>query len=205
MDSNRVIKNLKNLGRGNRVSTRLIVLTIAFSSLITLVVSVIQLVNDYQQQRSDLNAMLGQIALYEPNIAASVWNFDQQQIMLTLETLVRLPDSVEQASVTTDRHDRVWSTGKVTSRHVVTKTFPLRHQFDTTEETIGELKVVASLDAIYKSVTVHAVSILLSNGLKTFLVSIFMFYLFRHLVTDRLEKLARTVAELGPLVLASGK
>ncbi|MGZ3158464.1 MAG: PAS domain-containing protein [Burkholderiaceae bacterium] len=205
MDPNRVISGLKNLGRGNKVSARLVVLTIAFSSLITLVVSVVQLINDYRQQRKDLNTTLEQIALYEPNIAASVWSFDQQQIMLTLETLVRLPNSVEQASVTTDRHDRSWSTGNVTSRHVITKTFPLHHHNDTSDEAIGELTVVASLDAIYKSVAVHAVSILLSNGLKTFLVALFMFYLFRHLVTDRLEKLSRTVAELEPLVLTSGK
>jgi PAS domain S-box-containing protein len=205
MDPNRMIKSLTSLGKGNRISIRLIVLTIAFSSLITLIVSVVQLVNDYQQQREDLNTTLEQIALYEPNIEASVWDFDQQKIMLILETLNRLPNSVEKASVTTDRHDKIWSTGKVTSRHVVTRTFPLRHRAGTTEEVIGELEVVAGLDVIYKNVAVHAVSILLSNGLKTFLVSTFMFYLFRHLVTYRLEKLARTVAELEPLVLASGK
>ena len=205
MDAKDIGGRLQNIGSGQRISNRLIVLIIAFSSLITLVVSVIQLIQDYRQQRQDLNATLEQIAIYEPTIAAGVWNFDRQQIVLALETLNRLPNDVERATVTTDRHDQSWSAGKITSRHVVTKVFPLRHGTGANDEAIGELEVVASLDAIYKSVAVHAVSILLSNGLKTFLVAVFMYFLFRRLVTDRLERLARTVAELEPLITAPEK
>lgn len=204
MDDKDIGGRVQHLQSGQRISSRLILLTIAFSSLITLLVSVIQLAQDYRQQREDLNAALAQVALYEPTISAGVWNFDRQQIMLILETLDRLPNNIERATVTTGRHDWNWTVGKVTSRHVVTKVFPLRHGSGADIQEIGELEVVASLDVIYKNVALHAVSILLSNGLKTFLVAVFMFYLFRKLVTDRLERLARSVAELEPLVHASG-
>jgi PAS domain S-box-containing protein len=204
MNATRLIKRLLNLGSGSRVSKRLVILIIAFSSLITLIISAIQLVHDYQQQRKELIDTLEQVALYVPNIAASVWNFDQQQVILTLETLVRLPNSIEKVSVRTEGIDMHWSAGKVKSPHVVSKVFPLHHQSGASDETIGTLEVVGSLDAIYRNVALHALSILVSNGLKTFLVALFMFFLFRRLVTDRLEELARSVAGLEPLVLASG-
>lgn len=68
------------------------------------------------------------------------------------------------------------------------------------EREIGALTVTASLDAICREVAESAVSILISNGLKTFLVTIFMMFLFRRMVTGRLETLARKAGELIPRI-----
>lgn len=193
---------LVDFGKGKRISTKLMALIIAFSTIITLIISILQLAADYLQQRRDLNATIEQIAIFEPNISSSVWSFDQKQIELSLQALTQLPN-IERASVITSTGDRQWSAGKASSRHVATRVFPLHHRIGEQEETIGTLEVAGSLDAIYASVATHALSILLNNGLKTFLVAIFMLIVFRRLVTDRLEGLARTVAGLAPMVLRS--
>jgi signal transduction histidine kinase len=64
---------------------------------------------------------------------------------------------------------------------------------------VGTLEVVASIDAIYRQVASSALKIVLGNGLKTFLVSMFMLYLFRRVVTRRLDTLASKVRALAPL------
>ena len=58
---------------------------------------------------------------------------------------------------------------------------------------IGNLQVVASLEGIYARLWNKALVILLSNGVKTFLVAVFMFLLFQYLVTRHLRKLAEHV------------
>ena len=182
---------------GNRIGRRLIVLTVAFSSVITLVLTAIQLLAEYRELRDDLDRQLDQVAIYSPNIAGSVWAFDEKQIRSAIEALVRLPQ-IERADVRTAEGDRRWSAGKRTSREFLVRTYSLRHEIRGADAEIGILEVSAGLDGINRRVLMHAASILVSNGLKTFLVAIFMFYAFRRLVTRRLEDLAGRVRTLAP-------
>ncbi|MBL8488022.1 MAG: response regulator [Rhodocyclaceae bacterium] len=179
----------------------MIVLTVAFSSVITLVLTAIQLFAEYRELRDDLDRQLDQVAIYSPNIAGSVWAFDEKQIRSAIEALVRLPQ-IERADVRTAEGDRRWTAGKRTSGELLVRTYSLRHEVRGGDAEIGILEVSAGLDGINRRVLMHAASILVSNGLKTFLVAIFMFYAFRRLVTRRLEDLAARVRTLAP---ASGR
>lgn len=190
----------KYLGRNNRIGRRLIVLIIVFSSVITLTITIVQLIFDYRQQRQNMDSVLETAAVYVPVIADSVWALDKIQIELVLGALEKMPN-IELATVTTADQKRHWAAGTVKSRNVITKNYPLEHVARGEPEAIASLQLVASLDNIYYSVAEHALSILLSNALKTFLVAIFMFIAFRRIVTDRLELLAKKVADLLPQVM----
>jgi signal transduction histidine kinase len=191
------------LGGQNRIGRRLIVLTIAFSSVLTLCISAIQLVLEYRELRSDLDRQMEQFAIYVPGISGSVWAFDEKQIGLTIDALTRLPGIV-QVAVATPGGDRHWAAGAAVTEHVAIRTYPLQHEVGGVATKIGILTVTASLDGIYRRVMTHAVSIVLSNGLKTFLVAIFMFVVFRRLVTQRLEALAHDIGRLVPQVEPAG-
>lgn len=199
------MKNLKSalFGTDNRIGRRLIVLIIAFSSLITLVISAVQLLIEYRELRSGMERQLESVGIYVPSIAGSVWDFDDKQIQLALDALVRLP-GIEQAGIATPDQGKQWKAGRNASPNVVTRAYPLRHPVKGRETEIGTLEVVASLDAIYRQVASRALTIVLSNGLKTFLVAIFMVFLFRRLVTSRLEALARKVSGLATAALPPG-
>ena len=184
-------------GTKNRIGRRLIIYTIAFSSAITLVLSAIQLVLEYRELRDDLDQELEQVAIYVPNISGSVWAFDDKQIGLAVEALASLPH-VDRAAIAAAEGDKRWAAGKPASPHAVTRNYSLRHDVRGADAEIGSLTVTASLDGIYRRVATHAVSIVLSNGLKTFLVAIFMFAIFRRQVTRRLESLASDVHKLAP-------
>lgn len=200
------MRRLLAWGQGNRIGKRMIVLIIVFSSLITLVTTAIQLYLDYRQQRQEMESVLETAAIYVPVIADSVWALDKHQIDLVLSALVQMPN-IAQARVQTEDHRREWKASHSAdfdpaASRLVTREFVLKRQMRGEELVIGQLQIVASLDAIYRSVLTHAISILVSNGLKTFMVAIFMFVLFRRIVTERLEALAQRVAALPPRVLS---
>jgi signal transduction histidine kinase len=171
----------------NRIAGRLIVRIIAFSSVLTLIITSAQLFAEYRLQRQDLDARLEEVAIFAPTIAESVWTFDDRQIGLALEALIKLPQ-MEQASVTAAGGQR-WQAGEARSSGRAVRSFSLTHG----AENVGTLELVASLDGILNRVLSQAVAILVSNLLKTFLVAAFMYGVFRRLVADRVEGLAAKV------------
>lgn len=196
------MKSLNSLFHGrNRIGKRLIALIIIFSSLITLVLTVIQLALDYRQQRYDLDTGLENVKVHIPSISSSVWVLDKTQTELALQALVQMP-YIAHANVKVINPKRQWFAGAETiPPHVLSRSFNLTHEVLGQQEVIATLEVVASLDVIYASLAKHALVILLSNGLKTFLVAIFMYVAFRRIVTERLELLEQKVSAQGELLL----
>jgi signal transduction histidine kinase len=186
-------------GNENKIARRLIVLVIAFSSVITLLISAVQLAFEYTELRGGMERTLDGVVIFVPSLSGSVWNFDEQQIRLTLDALKQLP-TVDQVAVSTPDKDKSWTSGKGLSPHVVTRAYTLRQRVRGADTEIGTLTIVASLDVIYRQLAASALRIILSNGFKTFLVALFMVVLLRRLVTSRLEKLAHKVGALGPML-----
>ncbi|OHC71512.1 MAG: hypothetical protein A3H93_20435 [Rhodocyclales bacterium RIFCSPLOWO2_02_FULL_63_24] len=195
--------NFRNLvfGERNRIGRRLIVLIIAFSSLITLCISAIQLTLEYRELRSSVDRVLDGIEIHLPSVAGSVWDFDEKQIQLTLGGLEQLPH-VERVSIATANGRPRWVAGKIMSSQVEKRSYVLRYMDRGKEVEIGTLEAVASLDAIYRQIVARAITIVSSNALKTFFVALFMMLLFRRLVTKRLDQLANKVTTLVPETLS---
>jgi signal transduction histidine kinase len=140
---------------------------------------------------------LDDAGIFVPSLSDSVWNFDETQVRLALNALKQLP-TVDRVSVSTPDNVKRWSSEKKSlSAHIVTRTYPLRQSVRGVDTEIGTLEVIASLDGIYRRVADRAMSIVLGNGLKTLVVALFMLFLFRSLVTSRLEQLSRKVGEMG--------
>lgn len=179
----------------NKIGKRMMAMIIAFSSLITFFITALQLFIDYQEQRSDLDLTLNGVEVNVPTISASVWSFDVEQIDLALEALINLRN-IEHVVITTSNKKQTWRAGIEASQHVITRTYLLNTIKRGKVETIGSLKVIASLDAIYERVFSKALGILSSNAIKTFFVALFMFAIFYKLVAKRIEILASKVEEL---------
>jgi diguanylate cyclase (GGDEF)-like protein/PAS domain S-box-containing protein len=186
-------------GEGNRIGRRLMVMIIGFSSLITLLLSIAQLAMEYRDLRGDIDHELDGVTISVPTIAASLWDFDSQQITLAMESLLRLPNVVHVA--VRSPNGKPWEAGAVGDANVLTRVYSLRHTVRGKDTEIGTLTVAASLDSIVRQLSDRAITIVLSNGLKTFLVAIFMATLFRRLVTSRLDQLQKEVVALGPQIL----
>ncbi len=180
-------------GNTNRIARRLIILVIAFSTLITLLISSVQLVVEYRNLRSALDRQLDEFNIYVPSITGSVWDFDGQQIQRFIESLARLPN-VDRVQVTSTGAHKQWSAGQaLSSGNTITRIYPLVHQASGDTTAIGTVEVVVSLNAIYRQIAAHAASIVLGNALTIFMVAIFMAFLFRQIVTlrENVEELDR--------------
>ena len=79
---------------------------------------------------------------------------------------------------------------------VYPKTYPLVHQIRGGWEEIGNLQVVASLDGIYRRMLRRIVILLVTNTMKTFLVSGFILLLFRKHITQHLERFSQYVQDI---------
>ena len=64
-----------------------------------------------------------------------------------------------------------WSVGTPLSDHTIEKELPLIQRHNNRDISIGILRVVTSLDAVYQRLMDKILTILISNAIKTFLVS----------------------------------
>jgi len=178
-----------------RITKQMILLIILFSSFITIFATSIQIYLDYKTELKWLDQKFQQIeATQLSSLIASVWVVDEKLIQLQLQGLANIPD-FEQLSIS-GVGITGWSIGKQTSTYVTTHELPLVYNDLHNNQTIGTLKIVASLDAVYNRLAKKLLVILVNNAIKTFLVAIFIFYLFGKLITRHLSDIADYVRDL---------
>lgn len=195
---------VETFGNGRRVyralrrgiGPRLLVLIVLFSSAVTLVSTLVQLYFDYRRDITAIESRLEEIERsYLGSLAASLWHVDVTQIRLQLEGLQRLPDmqALEVRETAAVERPLLVAVGRPADRLVIDRAYPLIYNDRGVAREIGILKVEASLAEVYQRLTEKAVVILVTQGLKTFLVSLFILYVFYRLVTRHLTDIARTV------------
>ncbi|CAA7617296.1 putative sensor kinase silS [Candidatus Terasakiella magnetica] len=193
---------LRRKGQENRIGRRLMVLIIAFSSVLAMFATGLQLFLDYRQQRADIETQLDELKIFLPPISASVWTFNDEHIRLTLESLVKLT-YIDSASITTPDGRSTWTAKDTESKRIIRRSYPLIHEERGEGKPIGTVEVVAGLDGVYGRLLSQALTILASNAVKTFLVAVFMYVVFSRMVTRRIEELARNAGSMMPEMLMS--
>jgi signal transduction histidine kinase len=179
------------------VAQRMLMFIILFSSLVTLCATLLQLYLDYQRDVSAIERRLDSIERsYLDSISASLWNLDLEQLRLQLEGIMRLPDmqSIEVLEVEQNVDKPLLLTlGTKGDGSIIEREYLLKHPDKEKQRIIGKLHVEATLTEIYGKLVDRTVIILLSQGVKTFLVSMFILYSFFWLVTRHLSAISNFV------------
>lgn len=183
---------MPNSVKHQKISKKLIIYIILFSSMITAIVTLIQLYYQYLEDRSILDSNIENINTgYREGITNAVWLDDKVQLNSILDGVVALPD-IEYIEVRVN--DKVYSSrGSSVESNVLNSSFQLHYSHNNRLLTIGETYVEADLSAIYQRLVNRAWTILALNAIKTFIVAIFMYFIFDRLVVSRLDKLSRFV------------
>jgi len=172
-----------------QIARRLILYTVLFSSLITLVATAIQVYGEYLQDVDGIDLRLQQIKKsHLQGISESVWVADHTQLQLMLAGVQSLQD-IEYVEVRVNG-EIFESSGVESQGEVITLSTNLVHSYRGSDQTIGHLTVQASLEGVYLRLWKRIWVILVSNAIKTFLVALFMYVLFDKLVTRHLHRIA---------------
>jgi PAS domain S-box-containing protein len=185
------------LFNGNGVAKKLIVALVLFSSLITTVITAIELYARYRQDVGQIDRSLTFIGQsYLPSLTDGVWVADNEQLQTQLDGLLRLPD-IEYIGINVDGQVR-WSAGKAVSQRQRSAEVALVRPHRGQALTIGTVQVVGSVDNVVARLWDQLLATLASNAVKTLLVAGFMLLVFQYLVTRHLTQLAGFVRRIDP-------
>ena len=200
LTSARVARWLKFLSRHRSgIAPRLLGLILLFSSVITLVSTGLQLYFDYRRDVEGIERQLDQLEQsYLHSLAGSLWNLDVTELRLQLEGMIRLPgmqaievDEVAPGVAT----PVVVSVGQHRDHSVIARDTPIRQAKGAGFIVIGNLHTEIALDGVYRGLADMALVILISQAIKTFLVSTFILFVVHRLVTRHLFAIADHVDE----------
>jgi len=179
------------------IAPRLLAAVLLFSSAVTLLLTTMQLYLDYRHDVNIIEARLGEIERsYLGSLGQSLWHLDDRQIALQIEGILRLPDisAVEVRETTASAKPLVVAAGQRRGGAVIARELPITHAFRDIDRPIGVLYVEASLAGVYRQLVNKALVILVSQGAKTFLVSLFILFIIHRLVTGHLGAISRFLA-----------
>ncbi len=189
------------------IGRHLLVLILLFSSLITLVLTLTQLYLDYRRDVSAIEQRFTEIQnSYVESLTTSLWNMDRTLLTSQLEGVVRLPDMI-QATVTETvvgvRSNLTMTAGSKDNATHLSREFPLIYKDRDRIQQIGVLKVQATLAGVYSRLIDKAVVILVSQGVKTFIVSLFILFIIHRIVTRHLVGISNFLSRLDAREIAS--
>jgi PAS domain S-box-containing protein len=176
------------------IGARLLAGVLLFSGSVTLILTAIQLYIDYRREVSALEMQLNQISgSYLASLTEGVWTLDERQLRLQLDGILRLPDirAVEVSEAADTGNSLIVKLGENFASSSLVREYPLRHNVQGQERVIGTLRVAATLANVHRRLLDTAVTILISQAAKTFLVSFFILYFFHYLVTRHLSAIVR--------------
>jgi len=179
-----------NVAPGSRLNRQLALRIVLFSSMVTIVTTLLQLWADYRNDVGQLNDQQAYIATsYSETLEKSVWTLNKELVQSQVDGIARLP-GISFVSVAA-KTGQVWKSGTTAQAHVLSTRIQLRHSYLGNELVdVGQLQIESDLWPVYRSVLDRAAHILLFNAIKTFIVAAFILLLVRRLVTDPLSRIA---------------
>jgi len=195
------------------IGFRLALMILGASTAVTLGSTGLQLGLDYRTDVAAIDQRIDEIERGSlDSIANSLWNVDTTTLRLQLDGIKRLPDMglVEVRETLEGIGDPVVVTvGSVTSGAKISRLLPLVHSEGGKARQIGTLYAEASLNSVLERLWNRFVIILLSNGIKTFLVSTLILSIVHRAVTRHITAIATAFEQFdlrappSPLLLAA--
>ena len=180
------------------IGVRLLAAVLLFSSIVTLTLTALQLYLEYDREVGIIETRLNEIGRsYLGSLGASLWSLDRIQLELQLNGILRLPDirSVEIREIADRPNPLRVAVGESGGRSMVPRDYPIDYATQGEKHRIGTLHVEATLTDVYRQLLNRTLIILASQAAKTFLVSLFIVYMFHLLVTRHLVAIAEFVSK----------
>ncbi len=203
----KIFKYISDFIRIQSLGRALLIRVLVFSSVITLLLTIFQILMEYRDGTRVIESQIDQVlGTVEDSLANSIWMINEEQIKLHLKGLSQYP-AVSSVYLLTDSGDEFLLEGNYIPSHPMIKNEDLHYADGDKLRKLGDLTITLSLEPLYSTLRSRVAIILLSNALKTFLVSLFILSLYRSLIGKHLESIAGYTSALdaehldSPLVL----
>ena len=186
----------------NPLAFRLMGAILLISSVITLVAILLLLAREFDKGLSDMERNLEQVELTAlPGITRSLWNFDEEQLRVQLEALLRLQEvtgaEVQWQDWNGQTRSLLVGNPRNSAESQRTNSYPIIYRRrDGSAESLGELHIQLSRDALYQRVGEHAAFIILFQTVKTLIIAVVIMLLMRHMLARHLRAIASYAREL---------
>lgn len=204
---NKIFKYIADFFRVQSLGRALLFRVLIFSSVITLLLTIFQILMEYRDGTRVIERQIDQVlGTVEDSLANSIWMINEEQIKLHLKGLSQYP-AVSSVYLVTDSNDEFLLNGNYTPTHPMVKNVELNYNDGDKKRKLGDLAITLSLEPLFSTLRSRIAVILFGNAIKTFLVSLFILSLYRSLIGKHLESIARYTSALdadhldNPLVL----
>ncbi|ELI6433181.1 PAS domain S-box protein [Aeromonas salmonicida subsp. salmonicida] len=181
-------KTAQAVGR-NGLSYRLLSYILVCSTVLAMIITALQLAWDYRKDVAVIESSIGQIeASFLQPIAASLWNLDEEQVKVQIEGIMNLPNMqfVMVKEMLGNSEVPLLTQGVERESYDISREFNLTYQ----GEVVGKLFVAASLEQIYQRLIEKSVLILVSQTIKTLVVSFCILIIIYYLVVRHINRIA---------------
>lgn len=179
---------------------RLLLYIVLCSTIFTLLGTSVQLWLDYKNDVSDIRNGMQQVeGSYVNTIAASLWDINIEHVRIQLEGILKLPGMryVEVSETSFGAPDVMVNAGYMPQdESLIKREYELSHEVDGQKVRLGSLTAVASLEGVYARMKKRVLVILMTQAVKTFLVSLFIIVIIHYMVTRHLQGLAEYAREV---------
>jgi len=182
-------KKDKNQRTFKSLNVYLLTTIVLFSTSVTFLVTTVQLIFEYNKNLSQLENTFSLVrSSYLSSIESSLWSVNKVQLQAVIEGVLKLQD-MKYVQVETKEHGIFVKAGKREEKHIISQSFPINFRYKGELRNIGTLYLDASLKGVYSRLISLCLVILVTNAIKTFLVSFFILFLVRKKVTNYLERI----------------
>ena len=167
------------------LAKKMVLYVVLASTFITIFTSAFQLYGIFKEDVNSIKTRINEVRdSYSKNIASRLWVSNKSELDITLQGILRLPDLKYIAVYEGDK--LVTQQGELSGTDIIERDFPLHYYYSNELQEIGRVHITATLANAYSHIYEQAITIVVSNTIKTFLVASFMFFLFYTLVIRHL-------------------
>ena len=161
-----------------------------FSSVVTLLLTLAQLHREYRYDLSLIESHFDEIqTTNKESIETNLWLLNFDSMSLLLEGILRKQEIVF-LQVTDTSGKVVLSRGAMPKKDFRQREIPLNYSYRDKSHHLGQLKVASTLEYVYQRLIDTALIILVTQAVKTFLVSLFIIFIVWQFITRHLKTIS---------------
>jgi PAS domain S-box-containing protein len=171
------------------ITTRMIVIIIMASGVITAIITAFTLYLDFKFALTSFNNSIRQMEISTiPTIEQLVWDYNSNELTTLLKSSLNI-QGIEKIELLDPENISLglYNKAKSTGQYLEQKKYPLYYD----NNFLGNLNITVSKSHIYSGLITKALYIFLFQGIKTFVISFFMLFLFHFYITRHLENMVK--------------